>query len=85
MAHYGLRLWWSRSRRWARQRFLPSSSNSRVTAAGLILGSRVRCKAPMSREHLHASLALLPVDASQVDYLFDRLKKATSERTSRAA
>ena len=29
------------------------------------------------REHLHASLALLPVDASQVDYLFDRLKKAT--------
>ena len=30
------------------------------------------------REHLHASLALLPVDASQVDYLFDRLKKATS-------
>jgi formylglycine-generating enzyme required for sulfatase activity len=28
-----------------------------------------------SREHLHASLALLPVDASQVDYLFDRLLK----------
>ena len=27
------------------------------------------------REHLHASLALLPVDASQVDYLFDRLIK----------
>ena len=25
------------------------------------------------REHLHASLALLPVDAAQVDYLFDRL------------
>jgi len=29
------------------------------------------------REHLHASLALLPVDPSQVDYLFDRLCKAT--------
>jgi hypothetical protein len=28
-------------------------------------------------DHLHASLALLPVDASQVDYLFNRLKKAT--------
>ncbi len=25
-----------------------------------------------SGEHLHASLALLPVDASQVDYLFNR-------------
>ena len=30
-----------------------------------------------SREQLHASLALLPVDATQVDYLFDRLSKAT--------
>ena len=30
-----------------------------------------------SRQRLHASLALLPVDASQVDYLFERLKKAT--------
>ena len=29
------------------------------------------------REHLHASLALLPVDASQVDYLFNRLLSAT--------
>ena len=29
------------------------------------------------REHLHASLALLPVDSSQVDYLFSRLVKAT--------
>src|SRR5262249_45667340 len=29
-----------------------------------------------SREKLHASLALLPVDATQVDYLFDRLCKA---------
>jgi hypothetical protein len=27
------------------------------------------------REHLHASLALLPVDPSQVDYLFSRLSK----------
>ena len=30
-----------------------------------------------AREHLHASLALLPVDASQVEYLFNRLLKAT--------
>ena len=30
-----------------------------------------------SRQKLHASLALLPVDATQVDYLFDRLLKAT--------
>ncbi len=30
-----------------------------------------------SREHLHASLALLPVDATQVDYLFKRLLSAT--------
>ena len=30
-----------------------------------------------SRQKLHASLALLPVDASQVDYLFDHLIKAT--------
>src|SRR5262249_28743130 len=29
------------------------------------------------REHLHASLALLPVDVTQVDYLFDHLSKAT--------
>ena len=29
------------------------------------------------REHLHASLALLPVDPSQVDYLFNRLLSAT--------
>ena len=30
-----------------------------------------------AREHLHASLALLPVDPSQVDYLFNRLLSAT--------
>jgi len=29
------------------------------------------------REHLHASLALLPVDPSQVDYLFNRMIKAS--------
>jgi hypothetical protein len=29
-----------------------------------------------SREHLHASLALLPVDATQVDTLYDRLINA---------
>ena len=70
MAHYGLRPWSSRSRRPARQMFLPSSSNSRATAAGLIHGwfvcSRVRAG---KREHLHASLALLPVDPRQADYL----------------
>jgi formylglycine-generating enzyme required for sulfatase activity/tetratricopeptide (TPR) repeat protein len=33
---------------------------------------------PQTREHLHASLALLPVDAAQVDYLFDRLSRAES-------
>jgi len=37
----------------------------------------VRSTDDQSREHLHASLALLPVDASQVDFLFDRLIKAT--------
>src|SRR5262249_29728915 len=31
---------------------------------------------PQGRERLHASLALLPVDATQADYLFDRLSKA---------
>ncbi len=30
-----------------------------------------------SRQKLHASLALLPVDASQIDYLFNRLLKAS--------
>jgi hypothetical protein len=30
------------------------------------------------REHLHASLALLPVDATQVDYLFNRLLTASA-------
>ena len=30
-----------------------------------------------SREHLHASLALLPVDSTQVDYLFNRLFSGT--------
>ena len=37
----------------------------------------VRSTDDPSREHLHASLALLPVDPSQVDYLFNRLLKAT--------
>ena len=30
-----------------------------------------------TREHLHASLALLPVDGTQVDYLFNRLLAAS--------
>jgi hypothetical protein len=35
-------------------------------------------KAPADPRHkLHASLAILPVDSTQVDYLFDRLSKAT--------
>jgi hypothetical protein len=34
------------------------------------------------REHLHASLALLPVDPSQVDYLFNRLIKSTPSELS---
>ena len=35
-----------------------------------------------SPQKLHASLALLPVDASQVDYLFNRLIKATPSELS---
>ena len=35
-----------------------------------------------TREHLHASLALLPVDPSQVDYLFNRLLSATEKKTN---
>ncbi len=41
------------------------------------LVSEVEKRPDDSRQKLHASLALLPVDASQVDYLFNRLKKAT--------
>jgi formylglycine-generating enzyme required for sulfatase activity/tetratricopeptide (TPR) repeat protein len=37
----------------------------------------VRSTGDRGREHLHASLALLPVDATQVDYLFQRLLSAT--------
>jgi formylglycine-generating enzyme required for sulfatase activity len=36
----------------------------------------VKETAAQDPEHLHASLALLPTDATQVDYLFDRLTKA---------
>ena len=52
----------------------------RATAAGPIrrLGAMLaQSSDESSREHLHASLALLPVDASQVDYLFKRLLDAT--------
>ena len=38
-----------------------------------------------SRQKLHASLALLPVDASQADYLFNRLFCCQSQRTSGSA
>jgi eukaryotic-like serine/threonine-protein kinase len=45
--------------------------------ADLRLVLAVQSANDQSREHLHASLALLPVDATQVDYLFKRLLKAT--------
>ena len=38
-----------------------------------------------SRQKLHASLALLPVDASQVDYLFRPPEESHTKRTSRVA
>ena len=37
------------------------------------LRSELEKRSDDSRQKLHASLALLPVDASQVDYLFNRL------------
>ncbi len=40
------------------------------------LGRALQSTDDQSREHLHASLALLPVDAAQVDYLFNRLTRA---------
>ena len=42
------------------------------------LASAAQSTDDQSREHLHACLALLPVDASHVDYLFGRLIKATA-------
>src|SRR5262249_44393560 len=44
--------------------------------ADLQLVRVVQSADPQGRERLHASLALLPVDATKVDYLFDRLSKA---------
>ena len=44
---------------------------------GPSLKSELEKGSDVSRQKLHASLALLPVDASQVDYLFSRLLKAT--------
>ena len=38
-----------------------------------------------SRQKLHASLALLPVDPSQVDYLYNRLLDATPSELAGAA
>ena len=40
------------------------------------LRSELETSSDDSRQKLHASLALLPDDAAQVDYLFNRLKKA---------
>ena len=54
-------------------------SNRRRWAEPL-LANVARTTDVQSREHLHAALALLPGDASQVDYLLDRLLQAkTSE------
>ncbi len=52
-----------------------SSRRLPVTAAGLIHGwlGVLEDSEPTSREHLHASLALLPVDPRQADYLSGRL------------
>ncbi len=50
----------SRYRRWAKPRLVHLLGESEKT----------------SRDHLHASLALLPVDAAQGDYLFGRLLNA---------
>ena len=47
-------------RRWANRRLVRLLGESEKT----------------SRDHLHASLALLPVDASQAEYLYDRLLNA---------
>ena len=58
---------------------LRSSRRCGTTAAGSILGC-VSVSGKSVRgftQKLHASLALLPVDASQVDYLFNRLINAT--------
>jgi eukaryotic-like serine/threonine-protein kinase len=41
------------------------------------LRSELEKRSDDTRQKLHASLALLPVDASQVDYLFNRLIRAT--------
>ncbi|MGZ3415668.1 MAG: hypothetical protein ACXVAT_17755, partial [Isosphaeraceae bacterium] len=40
------------------------------------LKSELEKRSDDSRQKLHASLALLPVDPSQVDYLYERLSKA---------
>ena len=58
---------------------LTSWRRCEITVGGSILAEeRTGKKRRMIHaEKLHASLALLPVDASQVDYLFKRLLKAT--------
>ena len=56
-----------------------SSRQCEITVDGSILRSGANWKGvrTIHAEKLHASLALLPVDATQVDYLFNRLIKAT--------
>ena len=53
-----------------------SSSSSRATAAGSIPASPLLANPKKHAGNLHASLALLPVDASQAEYLYDRLLNA---------
>ena len=49
------------------------------------LRSELEKRSDGSRQKLHASLALLPVDATQVDYLFNRLiNQRHTKRTSSA-
>ena len=61
-------------------------SISRLSPLGRIpnLKKTVEEAADTSRKKLHASLALLPVDANQVDFLFSRLLAAISDRTAGA-
>ena len=75
----GRRLWSNRSRPPARPMFPASSNRSPVTAAGRIPSWLVCSRTPnhQAGEHLHASLALLPVDPRQVDYLRERLLTAS--------
>ena len=86
MARFGLRPWWSHSRRWTRQKCPTSSNNFRAIAAGRIAGSCALLKSRRSSGNICVPASpFCPVDASQVDYLFDRLPKADTGRTTGSA